>query len=195
MALLDDSLSAVDALERVARLRRRARDVALAASLLAAAGATAASLGHGEIGFAALVGAAVGFGAAGLARAERRTVLTRLVAAGIDGAEVRPFAAELVSPSLRRRLARGLEVAAAAGRPGLHEYTHVRPERAGAVRDDLLELAAAFRNPARPVTPASAALCRRLICEASVSPLYNPALPDQELTRTLRAIGAGFDRS
>ena len=41
------------------------------------------------------------------------------------------------------------------------------------------------------VAPASAALCRRMLCEAAVSPLYNASLSEEDLARLLRAISAG----
>jgi hypothetical protein len=191
MGLLDDAIHAPDALRRVAALRRRSLDLALAAALVGGAGAAASALGNAQLGVAALIAAATGCGAAALARSERRRVLTCLVAAGVQEGEARAFAAELVSPTLRRRLARGLERAAAAGRPGLHEFTHMRPERARAFHGELLALASAFADPARSVDAVSAALCRRLLCEPTVSPLYNPGVADQELERTLRAIERG----
>jgi hypothetical protein len=195
MTLLDDQLGPGEALEQVARLARRVRDLWLASAAVGATGAALVALGHGELGFAGLVAGCIGAGGSALLRSERRTLLTRLVAQGSGGdrPEVRAFAAELVSPPRRRRLAQGLQLAAGAGLPGPHEYTYVRPERAQSVRDDLLRLAAAFADQSRPVTAASAALCRRLLCEAIASPLYNPAVPDGELARTLRVIGSGFD--
>lgn len=193
MTLLDDPPEP-DALERIVRLRRRARDLALASLLLAAFGATVVATGNGKVGVAALVAAAAGVGLAGLVRSERRHELSRLVAAERTASEeVRAFAAQLVSSARRRRLAEGLKRAAAAGRPGLQEFTHVRPDRAHALHDELLELAAAFADPARKVRPASAALCLRLLSEPVASPLYNPQLPEEELERTLRAIRAGID--
>jgi len=140
-------------------------------------------------------GAALGFAIAYLAGAERSHLLTRLVAQGDAGllAEAEAFARKLSAPGMRLRLARGLERAATAGQPGLHEYTWVRPERVFDIRKELLRLAAGFRDLAIPVSPASAALCRRMLCEAAVSPLYNPKIPEAELARLLRVIAAGVE--
>jgi hypothetical protein len=77
--------------------------------------------------------------------------------------------------------------------PGLHEFAFVHSGRAHAVRSRLERLAERFRDPAEQVSPRSAALCRLLLCEPPVSPLYNPALPPAQLERALDLIAAGFD--
>jgi hypothetical protein len=178
-------------------LKRRARETVAGAVVLALAGAAFAASGHSQLAFSFAFGAAVGLAVSYLARAERSHVLTRVVAQG-DGsfvAEAEAFGRKLLAPAKRLRLARGLERAAAAGRPGVHEYTWARAERAYDLADQLHWLAAAFRDLAVPVTPVSAALCRRMLCEAAVSPLYNPRIPAAELARLLRVIGAGLDES
>jgi hypothetical protein len=196
MALLDDTVELEGSLARLRLLRRRCRDFVGAAALLAAGGIALVALGRADLGAAALIAAGAGLGISGLATSERANLLTRLVASdlGRGNPEVSAFAHTLTTPRRRRRLARGLELAVRAGRPGLHDFTHVRPDRAYPVRPQLAELAAAFRDPSWRVRPASAALCRRLLCEATVSPLYNPALPEHELARALEAIAAGFER-
>jgi len=179
---------------RAAWLRRRARDLTAASALLAVVGVTLAATGRAQAAVAALVGASVGMVAAGLVRSERRRELAQLVAAGlVDAPDARAFAADIVSPARRRRLAKGLRRAARAGEPGLQELTHVRPERAYALHDELLELAAAFADTSRSVRPESAALCRRLLCEPIESPLYNAALPFEELEHALARIRVGID--
>ena|SRR2546425_12094722 len=196
MALLGDTVELDESLERLRLLRRRCRDFVVAALLLTAGGITLVALGRADLGSAALIAASAGLGISGLAASERANVLTRLVASDLGRGipEVSAFAHALTSPSRRRRLARGLELALRAGRPGLHEFTHMRPDRAHGASFQLAELATAFRDPSRRVSPASAALCRRLLCEAAVSPLYNTALPEQELARALEAIASGFER-
>ncbi len=176
-------------------LRRRARETVAGAVVLALAGAVFAASGHSQLAFSFAFGAALGFAIAYLAGAERSHLLTRLVAQGDAGllAEAEAFARKLSAPGMRLRLARGLERAATAGQPGLHEYTWVRPERVFDIRKELLRLAAGFRDLAIPVSPASAALCRRMLCEAAVSPLYNPKIPEAELARLLRVIAAGVE--
>ena len=181
------------AASRLDTLRRRARDMALAAGLVATTGGVLLGLGRGAAGFACLIAAAFGLGVAGLARGDRSRLLTRLVAEGLDGAnqDTRAWAGALVTRARRVRLAKGLERAADAGRPGVHDYVHIRPDRAHAIRDDLLRIASAFRDQARPLAPRSAALCERMLCEAIVSPLYNPQLPETDLVDLLREIESG----
>jgi hypothetical protein len=181
---------------RAARLRRRSRDLLIASGLLAAVGVALAAGGHAQDAIAVLAATLAGAAAAGLLRSERRRELSLLVAAGRgDAPEARAFAAELLSPARRRRLAEGLRRAARAGEPGLHELTHVRPERAYALHDELVELAAALADESRELRPESAALCRRLLCEPTRSPLYNASLPFEELERTLLEIRAGIGRA
>jgi hypothetical protein len=181
---------------RLEALHRRARETVGGAIALAFAAAVATVIGHDQLAFSFGFGAAVGLAVAYLARVERSNLLTRLVAQGDAGlfAEAEAYARRLAAAPMRLRLARGLERAAAAGRPGLHEYTWVRPERVFDVREELLRLAAAFRDLAVGVTPMSAALCRRMLCEAAVSPLYNPQIPETELARLLRVIAGGIDK-
>jgi hypothetical protein len=189
-------LELVAASARLEALRRRIRELAVAIVLLSAAGVASAATAHGQVATSLLFAAAVGVAVVALSRGERVHLLTRLVAQG-DAERVPEaalFARELVGPARRARLARGLERAAAAGRPGVHDFTHVWPERAYRTRDELLRLASAFRDRTVAVAPASAALCRRMLCEAAVSPLYNASLSEEELARLLRAISAGVDR-
>ena len=183
------------AVERLPGLTRRRRQVVGAAVLTAGGGAAFLGVGRSALGVSLFVAAAFGVAYAWLLEHERESVLTRVVASGFVDAtpEVVRFGWQLVSPARRRRLANGLAVAAAAGRPGLHEFAFVRSERAHAVRSRLERLAERFRDPAEHVSPRSAALCRLLLCEPPASPLYNPALPAAQLERTLDLIAAGFD--
>jgi hypothetical protein len=179
---------------RLETLGRRHRDLLTGSAVLALAGVVAAALGQSQLAFSLAFGAAVGLALAYIARSERAHLLTRLVAQGDDSLfhEAEAFARKLLAPPMRLRLARGLERAAGAGRPGVHEYTWVRPERVYDLREELLRLAAGFRDLGLAVTPASAALCRRMLCEPVVSPLYNPKIPEAELARLLGVIAAGF---
>jgi hypothetical protein len=180
---------------RLETLARRARDLLGGSAMFSVAGAAAAAAGHPQLAFSFAFGAALAGAFWYLTRSERIHLLTRLVAQGdaslVGEAEV--FARKLAAPPMRLRLARGLERAAEAGRRGMHEYTWVRPERVFDIREELLRLAAGFRDLAVPVTPASAALCRRMLCEAAASPLYNPKIPEVELARLLRVIGDGLE--
>jgi hypothetical protein len=180
---------------RLETLARRARDLLGGSAVFSVAGAAAAAAGHPQLAFSFAFGAALAGAFWYLARSERAHLLTRLVAQG-DAAlvgEAEVFARKLAAPPMRLRLARGLERAAESGRPGVHEYTWVRPERVFDIREELLRLAAGFRDLAVGVTPASAALCRRMLCEAAASPLYNPKIPETELARLLRVIGDGLE--
>ncbi|HYY32635.1 MAG TPA: hypothetical protein VE693_03510 [Gaiellaceae bacterium] len=190
-----DPVDLVHARGRLDALHRRVRETVGAAVVLAVAATVAAAFGHAQLAFSFGFGAALGLAIAYLARVESTDLLTRLVAQGDAGlfTEAEDYARKLAAPTMRLRLARGLERAAAAGRPGLHEYTWVRPERVFDVRDELLRLSAAFRDLAVAITPMSAALCRRMLCEAAASPLYNPKIPEAELARLLRVIGAGIE--
>jgi hypothetical protein len=181
---------------RLETLRHRNRDLFTGSVLFGLAGAVAAALGHTQLAFSLAFGTAVGLAFVYLARTERAQLLTRLVAQGDEGLfrEATAFAHKLSAPPMRLRLARGLERAAAAGRPGVHEYTWMRPDRVFDLREELIRLAASFRDLAVTVTPASAALCRRLLCEPVVSPLYNPRIPEADLARLLGVIAAGFSR-
>ena len=180
---------------RLETLARRARDLLGGSAVFSAAGAAATAAGHPQLAFSFAFGAALAGAFWYLARCERAHLLTRLVAQGdallVGEAEV--FARKLAAPPMRLRLARRLERAAEAGRPGVHEYTWARPERVFDIREELLHLAAGFRDLALAVTPASAALCRRMLCEAAASPLYNPKIPETELARLLRVIGDGLE--
>jgi hypothetical protein len=179
---------------RLETLGRRHRELLMGSAILALASLVVALLGRSQLAFSLAFGAAVGLAFAYLARSERAHLLTRLVAQGDDSLfhEAEAFARKLLAPPMRLRLARGLERAAEAGRPGVHEYTWMRPERVYDLREELLRLAAGFRDLGLAVTPASAALCRRMICEPVASPLYNPKIPEAELARLLAVIAAGF---
>ena len=186
-------LELVAASARLETLRRRIRELLVAAVLLTAAGVTSAANDQGQLATSLLFAGAIGVAVAALSRGERVHLLTRLVAQGDAERvpEAAAFARELVGPARRARLARGLDRAAAAGRPGVHEFAHVWPERAHRTRDELERLASAFRDRSVAVAPASAALCRRMLCEAALSPLYNASLSEEDLARLLRAISAG----
>ena len=180
---------------RLDLLARRSREFAVGSLTLAVAAFLAAWTASLQLAFSLGFGAAVGLAFGYLARSERSNLLTRLVAQGDTSrvSEAEAHARKLAAPSMRMRLARGLEGAAAAGRPGFREHTWIIPERAFDICEELLRLAAAFRDMTVPVTPTSAALCRRMLCEAAASPLYNRNIPKIELARLLQAIAAGID--
>jgi hypothetical protein len=176
----------------LAHLRRRAHGLAWCAALLTALGGLLLLRSGGGWGVPVLIGAATAATLAALAHGDRRRLLTRLVAQ--DDAErldeVRAFAGQLLSRRERARLARSLAQAAAAGAPGLHELGVIRSDRAHAAAAELSELARTFGDPRVVLQPRAVALCRRLLCDAALSPLYNPNLPESDLARVLAVIRA-----
>jgi hypothetical protein len=168
-------------------LRSRTRHLAWLGAALALPGAILVGLGQTRPGVPLLVGTAAALGLLGLCRTDRRRLLVRLVAQGdawaLDG--VRELADELCTARERRRLAGGLKAAAEAGRTGAQLSMVVDPARAGDAGDRLLALADRFGDPLVAVSAQTAAVCRRLLCDARHSPLYNPHVPERDLSRVL----------
>lgn len=186
-SLLDASpLDLTRAVGRLGELRVRARQLILLTLVLAAAGAALLATGH-NIGTPFLIGAAGALGLWGLCRGDRRRLLVALIAQGdasaLDG--VPALAERLRSIQERRRLARGLRAAAAAGMPGAQVPVMVDPARAADVADRLITLAERFADPVVKVSAQTAAICRRLLCDPQHSPLYNPHIPERDLGRIL----------
>jgi hypothetical protein len=175
------------ALDRLRELRARARHLAALTLGLALAGAALVAAGSGSVGVPLLIGAAGALGLLGLCRSDRTRLLVALVAQGdawaLEG--VRDAAERLCTRRELRRLARGLRAAAAAGRTGAQISIMVDPARAGDVRDRLLALAERLSDPVVKVSAPAAAICRRLLCDAQHSPLYNPHVPERDLGRVL----------
>jgi hypothetical protein len=187
--------------DRLAGLRTTYRQRAAAAALALAAGAALTALAGGAWGIPLLIGGACALFLAAISRTDRDRLLIRLVAQ--DDAwqlpEVRRCAARLLAPRERARLARGLLLAADAGTPGHHPYGVIRPERAHGAVEELRWLGEAVADTAVPVRASAAALGRRLLTEAALSPLYNPRLPEDDVHRLLaimrRGIGGEVDRA
>jgi hypothetical protein len=183
-SLLDQPpLDLGEARTRLGELRALVRRRAAIGLALASAGALLILAGTEEIGIPLLIGAAAAALLVGLGRDDRRRLLVRLVAQddawAID--EVPSAAERLVSPPERRRLAGGLRNAAAAAVPRHAEFSLVDPFRATATAERLRRLASTVGDLAVPMRPPGAALCRRLLSEGRLSPLYNPNLADAEL--------------
>lgn len=186
--LLDQpQLDHAQALRRLNDLRSRARHLGWLGAVLALAGTVLVGFGRTRPGVPLLIGAAVGVGLLSLCRSDRRRLLVRLVAQGdawaLEG--VRELAEELRTPRERRRLAGGLKAAAEAGRSGAQLSMMVDPARASDAGDRLLALAERFADPLVAVSAQAAAVCRRLLCDARHSPLYNPHVPERDLSRVL----------
>ncbi|MEA2254656.1 MAG: hypothetical protein QOG35_701 [Solirubrobacteraceae bacterium] len=202
MSLLAEPLLDLTAAgDRLAGLRTTYRQRAAAAALALAAGAALTALAGGGWGIPLLIGGACALFLAAISRTDRDRLLIRLVAQ--DDAwqlpEVRRCAARLLAPRERARLARGLLLAADAGTPGHHPYGVIRPERAHGAVEELRWLGEAVADTAVPVRASAAALGRRLLTEAALSPLYNPRLPEDDVHRLLaimrRGIGGEVDRA
>ncbi|HEY1853142.1 MAG TPA: hypothetical protein VGG40_01015 [Solirubrobacterales bacterium] len=195
MTILDQPpLSLAEARRGLAELRQRAHHRLGLGLALAAAGTALLVLGH-SAGIPLSIGAAAAALLAALSRDDRSRLLVRLVAQGDAWSipEVARAARRLVSARERRRLAEGLARAAATVDPRKAEFSLVDAVRAARAHRRLNGLAVAFGDEAVAVHPFGAALCRRLLCDAALSPLYNPAIPDAELDRVIdrieRALG------
>jgi hypothetical protein len=152
-------------------------------------------LGDGALGIPLLIGAAGAFALVGLSHGDRRRLLVALVAQGdawsVDG--VAALAERLQSPRERRRIADGLRAAADVGQ-GAQLFMIVNPPRADAVRGRLVTLAERFGDPLVSVSAQTAAICRRLLCDAQNSPLYNAHLPEDDLQRVLDLVDRELSR-
>ena len=175
------------AVVRLRELRARSRQLTALTLALALAGALLVAAGGARAGVPLLIGAAGSLGLLGLCRSDRTRLLVALVAQGdawaLDG--VRDAAERLCSPRELHRLARGLRAAAAAGMTGAQVSMMVDPARAGDVRERLIALAERLSDPLVKVSAPAAAICRRLLCDAQHSPLYNPHVPERDLGRVL----------
>jgi hypothetical protein len=137
------------------------------------------------------VGAAMQAAAAATAWLRRRELISRLA---LDPAayaipEVASFGAKLATPGRRRRLAASIHSL-------VHEKDHAMqlhlPGRAMRFADELDELARQLAAPSSQVPPTIAVECRRLVTRPVQSPLYNPNLPEEDLTALLLRIRAGI---
>jgi hypothetical protein len=187
VSLLDQPpLDLAAARAHLAELRSLARRRAAVGLILALLGGVLVLLGAERVGIPLLIGACAAALLVALAREDRRRLLIRLVSQDDAWAiaEVRDAADRLVSASGRRRLARGLRHA---------EFSVVDPFRATAVDERLRALASAIEDAAVPLEPSGAALCRRLLGEGRLSPLYNPNIADSELDRVIARIERAVD--
>jgi hypothetical protein len=182
-----------EASRRVRELRRRARELFRLGGLLTAAGAALVALDPGGLGIPLLIGAAAAFALCALQRSDRTRLLVRLIAQGdawmVDG--VQELADRLLSARERSRLADGLRAAAETAELGAQTAMMVSPARVDPIAERLLRLADKVADPTVRLTAPAAALCRRLLCDAMYSPLYNPHVPERELPRVLDLVEDG----
>jgi hypothetical protein len=198
VSLLDQPpLDLAEARARLAELRTLIRRRAALGLALALLGAALILLGAERVGIPLLIGAGAAALLVGLGRDDRRRLLIRLVAQddawAID--EVCRTATRLVSPAERRRLAVGLRRAAEAAVPRHAEFSVVDPFRATEFDQRLRRLAATIADDTVPVGAPGAALCRRLLSEGRLSPLYNPNLTESDLDRAIERIERALGRS
>lgn len=187
-----DLAAARTQLAELRTLIRRRGAIGLALALL---GAALVLLGAERTGIPLLIGAGAAALLVGLGRDDRRRLLIRLVAQddawSID--EVCRAATRLISPAERRRLAGGLRHAAEAAMPRHAEFSIIDHFRAVHFDERLRRLATAIADDAVPLGAAGAALCRRLLSEGRLSPLYNPNIAESDLDRAItlieRAVG------
>jgi len=182
-------LDLADAVRRLGELRARAGQLLGLALALGLSGGLLAGAGEPRVGVPLLIGAAGAIALLGLCRGDRRRLLVSLVAQGDawNVAGVSELAARLQSPRERRRIAAGLRAAADVG-AGAQLPLMVDAPRAHAAGERLRALAQRFGDPLVSVSAPAAAICRRLLCDAQHSPLYNPHVPEEDLERILALV-------
>jgi hypothetical protein len=143
------------------------------------------------IALALLVGAAAALLLAAMNVVERRDAIARLALDpnAYSLPEVRGYGDRLVAPAEREKLAGWLrELIRDASFPGSLYLS----DRVSAYAHQLEFLASELTASWVSVRPDSAAACLHLLTHAAESPLYNPALPAEELATTLERIRRGI---
>jgi hypothetical protein len=182
------------ALEEAAyELDRRRRRCFQAGTLAGGSALAAGVAAMDSLPLAAALGAGAFLEAlmAAVAASRRRELVARLALepAAYALPAVAAYGARVAHASQRVRLAAWLvEVIADACMP----HSLYLGDRVALVAQELEVLARELVSPTRSVEPTSAVACRRLLTHAVESPLYNPALPLEELRSTLRRIRAGI---
>ena len=192
--LLDqESLDLREAERRLSALSRRSRELIGLGLGLAVVAALTAAISQSGPGVPIAVGAVAAFGLAGLARADRRKLLVRLVAQGdaLAIAEVESHAQRLTTPRERRRLADGLRTAVASVGPGAHVAVMVDAPRVDDFAPRLLGIAEAISDQGVSFSPQALALCGQMLHDPMRSPLCNPHVPERELPRILDLVERG----
>ena len=151
-------------------------------------------VGSHALAFAAGAGAAAAVVVGAFAVDDRRRLVLGLVVQGDATSipEVSALADRLAhDPAERRRVAAALRAVSSGDRSGGGMPTTINPGRAAAYAPRMLALADAIADQQRAVAPQAVALCRTLLTDGAISPLYNPNLPERDLDRVLAAAEAG----
>jgi hypothetical protein len=174
---------------------RSARAAALVATLCAVLAVLAAPLAL-PVGISLTAGAAAGALVAFVHVRARRKAVARLALepTAYVLSEVSQYGSRFTAPDTRRRLAAWLreivrDVNMCQFSWCLTDRVARHARQLESLADDLL----AFQQA--PIRPASAVACHRLLTCAAESPLYNPAIPDEELDATIARIRRGIARA
>ena len=183
-----------EAQAEIRRRRRSALDCVLAA-VGAAALAPALLTLSGALAVSAAIGAGLLVLRAAFAMVRRRGLLERLVleSGALVIPEVRTFAARLVAPSSRTRLAHSIRsMVRDAFRPASRLHCLFLVDRVAVYARELEAIARDLSSPSIRVEPASVARCHWLLTNAAENPLYDRALPSEQLGAILRTIRSGM---
>ena len=194
-SLLDLNLPPlVDAERQLAELSDQRTKRLIGAAVLTALAAGAAVFVP-QLWIVLAAGAVTALGTAVWASTRRRTLLSALVqvreAYRIEA--VSAAGTEFATAARRERLAVGVRsiMRAAEGREGHPAYTAAAlEERVIARKHRLLRVAAALEGDPDGLHPAGVAIMHRLLTRPSVSPLFNPALPEHTLDDALHRVEA-----
>jgi hypothetical protein len=183
------------AMTRLTQLRERTRATVEWCVALLILGGVLWLVGSHDLAFSVAAGAVAAVVTGALAEDERRRLLLGLVIQGDATSipDVRALADRLANdPAERRRVAKALRTAASANPAASRASAAIATARVGVYAPRMLTLADAIADEDRVVTPRAVALCRTLLCDGAISPLYNVNLPESELDRALAAVEAGI---
>lgn len=155
---------------------------------LALALAVAVTQVHPELAGPLFLGGLV-VGALGIRALWRRWVLVERLAGERD-AHVIP---EVLAYARRETTMERRQTFAALLRRELQQPGRVVDARIAAVADELDALARELEDDALALDPVSAVACMRLLSDAAESPLFNAAVPAEELRSRILQIRSGFD--
>jgi hypothetical protein len=175
---------------RLAERRLRIRHEVIAAAIAAILAPAVASFSV-RLAVGLAVGAFVGGVIAALTWARRRELLESLALdpEAYSIPEVASLGSRVVAIGQREQLASWIRSLIRGNEQWLELHL---PERTRTHAPELEAVAREISLPAAQVHPASAMACRRLLTHPVQSPLYNPNLPDEDLTAVLLRIRAGI---